>query len=87
MKDIYPTFTAHQARARKIAPMLSSLLDQWPANRVILLKWSNTLLGQAVGGKGRISQSRNMLHFRDSRVVRTEDVVEPVGCHIDEVGI
>jgi len=36
MKDTYVSFTTHQARVRRIGPMLSSLLNQWPADRVIL---------------------------------------------------
>jgi hypothetical protein len=36
MKDTYISFTTHKARVRKIGPMLSSLLSQWPADRVIL---------------------------------------------------
>lgn len=36
MKDTYICFTTHGARVKKISPMLSSLLDQWPADRVIL---------------------------------------------------
>jgi hypothetical protein len=36
MKDTYISFTTHEARVRKIGPMLSSVLDQWPADRVLL---------------------------------------------------
>lgn len=36
MKDTYVSFTTHEARVRKIGPMLSSVLDQWPADRVLL---------------------------------------------------
>lgn len=36
MKDTYISFTTHEARVKKIAPMLSSALAQWPADRVIL---------------------------------------------------
>ena len=36
MIDTYISFTTHEARVKEIGPMLSSVLDQWPADRVIL---------------------------------------------------
>lgn len=36
MNDTYISFTTHEARVNKIGPMLSSVLDQWPADRIIL---------------------------------------------------
>jgi hypothetical protein len=36
IKDTYISVTTHEARVRKIEPMLSSVLNQWPENRVIL---------------------------------------------------
>jgi len=36
MKDTYISFTTYEKRVTKIGPMLSSVLDQWTANRVVL---------------------------------------------------
>jgi len=60
MEDTYISFTTHEARVRKIGPMLSSVLDQWPANQVILT----------------IAHGLNLPHFvKDSgiRIVWSED--------------
>lgn len=35
-EDTYISFTTYEARVRKIGPMLSSVLTQWPADRIIL---------------------------------------------------
>jgi len=37
MQDTYVSFTTHEPRVNKIAPMLQSLLDQWPADQVLLV--------------------------------------------------
>jgi len=36
MEDTYISFTTHEKRVQKIRPMLSSVLDQWPKDKVIL---------------------------------------------------
>jgi hypothetical protein len=36
IKDTYISFTTYEARVTKMGPMLSALLNQWPADRVIL---------------------------------------------------
>lgn len=36
MEDTYISFTTHEKRVEKIRPMLTSILDQWPTDRVIL---------------------------------------------------
>lgn len=52
MKDTYVSFTTHEARVRKIGPMLSSLLGQWPADRVILTVAHNLELPDFVKDSG-----------------------------------
>jgi len=52
MKGTYISFTTHEARVRKIDPMLSSLLDQWPADRVVLTVAHNLKLPAFVKDSG-----------------------------------
>jgi len=52
MEDTYISFTTHEARVRKIEPMLSSVLNQWPENRVILSVAHNLKLPDFVKNSG-----------------------------------
>lgn len=60
MEDTYISFTTHEARAGKIEPMLSSVLNQWPENRVILSVAHNLKLPDFIKNSG-------------IRIVRSED--------------
>ena len=52
INDTYISFTTYEARASKIGPMLSSLLDQWPANRVLLTVANDLELPGFIEGSG-----------------------------------
>ena len=60
IKDTYISFTTHEARVRKIEPMLSSVLNQWPASRVVLSITYNLRLPDFIKNSG-------------IRIVRSED--------------
>jgi hypothetical protein len=60
MKDTYISFTTYEARVRKIEPMLSSVLNQWSADRVILTVAQNLELPAFIKDSG-------------IRIVRSED--------------
>ncbi len=65
MKDTYISFTTHEARVRKIGPMLSSVLDQWPADRVILTVAQDLELPAFIKDSGiRIVRSRDYGAFK-----------------------
>jgi hypothetical protein len=65
MKDTYISFTTHQARVRRIGPMLSSLLNQWPADRVILTVAHNLELPDFIKASGiRIVRSADYGAFK-----------------------
>jgi len=52
MKDTYISFTTHEARVKRIGTMLSSILDQWPADRVILTAADNLELPAFIKNSG-----------------------------------
>ncbi|MHC4544177.1 MAG: hypothetical protein ACYTDW_13645 [Planctomycetota bacterium] len=52
IKDTYISVTTHEARVRKIGPVLSSILDQWPADRVILTVAQNLELPAFIKDSG-----------------------------------
>lgn len=60
MQDTYVSFTTHEPRVNRIAPMLHSLLEQWPADRVILSVAHNLQLPSFIENSG-------------IRIVRSED--------------
>jgi hypothetical protein len=65
MKDTYISFTTHEARVKKIGPMLSSVLDQWPADRVILTVAHNLELPAFIKDSGvRIVRSADHGAFK-----------------------
>ncbi|UCE39045.1 MAG: hypothetical protein JSW00_07435, partial [Thermoplasmata archaeon] len=64
-KDTYISVTTHEARVRKIGPMLSSILDQWPADRVILTVAQNLELPAFIKDSGiRIVRSPDYGAFK-----------------------
>lgn len=65
IKDTYISVTTHEARVRKIGPMLSSILDQWPADRVILTVAQNLELSAFIKDSGiRIVRSPDYGAFK-----------------------
>jgi hypothetical protein len=65
MEDTYISFTTHEARVRKIEPMLSSVLNQWPANRVILSVAHNLKLPDFIKNSGiRVVRSADYGAFK-----------------------
>jgi hypothetical protein len=65
MEDTYISFTTHEARVRKIEPMLSSVLNQWPADRVILTVAQNLELPAFIKDSGiRIVRSADYGAFK-----------------------
>lgn len=65
MEDTYISFTTYEARVKKIGPMLSSVLDQWPADRVILTVAQNLDLPAFIKESGiRIVRSPDYKAFK-----------------------
>jgi len=65
MKATYISFTTHEPRVNKIAPMLQSLLDQWPADRVLLVIAEGLKLPTFIKNSGiRIVRSKDYGAFK-----------------------
>ena len=65
IKDTYISVTTHEARVRKIGPMLSSILDQWSADRIILTVAQNLELPVFIKDSGiRIVRSPDYGAFK-----------------------
>ncbi|MHC4565398.1 MAG: glycosyltransferase family protein [Planctomycetota bacterium] len=65
VEDTYVSFTTHEPRVNKIAPMLQSLLDQWPADQVLLVIAEDLELPTFIENSGiRIVRSKDYGAFK-----------------------
>lgn len=91
MQDTYVSFTTHEPRANRISLMLQSLLEQWPADRVLLVVADELELPAFLEDSGiRIVRSKDYGAFKkhgplyldlgiDQYIVVDDDTVFPRG--------